>query len=450
MFTRRVKRNQKFRRGHSSEVLGGERLEARWMLSGTPPAVTDVNLSSTDWDSSFVDYLEQSSLGTDGYSIPVGSASQLTTLPWTNLNQIHITFSEDVTIDSYDLSITGVNQTSYEFSDFTYDDQNFVATWTFSNYLENDKLLIDLDADGLDPVQDVDENALDGEWTDGSSTYDSGDSTAGGDFEFRVNILPGDANTGGLVTTYDYVWIRARDGLDTSDPGYDHFRDLDGSGNIDSVDYLVPLGIGYDAPPTGDPAGTSSDAPTSAGFTAVEVDENSADEVLSLFDAFDDAEDTDSELTYEVLSNGNPNLFDSVSVDEVMGDLTLDFAADEFGEAELVIRATDTDGIFIDVPLSVDVESTNVAPVISDFDWYVGVTGLIVFHGTVTDVDNDPTGWTVEFGGLLAGETATVISDGTFEKIVELDPETWGTVTAQTEDDEGLLSNLAEVEFEIS
>jgi hypothetical protein len=39
-----------------------------------------------------------SSLNVGGYSIPVGSGTQLATLPWTGLDQIKIVFSEDVVV----------------------------------------------------------------------------------------------------------------------------------------------------------------------------------------------------------------------------------------------------------------------------------------------------------------------------------------------------------------
>ena len=45
-----------------------------------------------------------------------------------------------------------------------------------------------------DSVTDVAGNALDGEWDNGTDTYNSGDGAAGGDFAFRIDILPGDVN----------------------------------------------------------------------------------------------------------------------------------------------------------------------------------------------------------------------------------------------------------------
>ena len=159
------------------------------------PAVAAVNVAGTGWASSFVSYLESSGAGTDGYAIPVGSSSQLQTLPWTNINQIRITFSEDVAIEAADLSISGVNKTAYVFSAFSYDPNTFTATWTLDAPITKDKLLLDLDADGMDPVRSVSTgDVLDGAWTDCQSTYNSGNGQGGTDFQFRFNVLPGDVN----------------------------------------------------------------------------------------------------------------------------------------------------------------------------------------------------------------------------------------------------------------
>ena len=39
----------------------------------------------------------------------MGSGSQLLTLPWGNINQIKVVFSENVVVDQSDLLLSGVN-----------------------------------------------------------------------------------------------------------------------------------------------------------------------------------------------------------------------------------------------------------------------------------------------------------------------------------------------------
>ena len=421
-----------------------EVLEPRWVLSA--PSVADVNVCSTAWATEFVDYLETSDLGTDGYSIPDGSSDQLKTLPWTNLDQIRITFSEDVDVQMGDLSLSGVNKTAYEFSDFSYDPNTYTATWTLSVAIQKDKLFIDLDGDGLDPVTDTSQNILDGEWTDATSTFNSGNATAGGDFEFRFNVLPGDASLDGYVNMFDAVLVNAIRGKEAGDAGYTIFRDLDGDAEVTLGDWYAVYCRFGSMLPSGDPVGMTDDAPTTAGFAEVNVDEDAADVFLSLFDAFDDAEDSDGDLTYEIIDNTNPDLFESVDIDGVNGELTLDFAFDEFGESLLTIRATDSSGLIVDTTVEVDVASTNQAPVISNFVIWDEGNDQWTIEGTVTDVDDDVEGMVVTLGGILESYnlTATVQADGTFSTQETLVGLYYGIATAQTEDDEGAKSNLVE------
>ena len=56
--------------------------------------------------------------------------------------------------------------------------------------------MLALNADGSNPIEDAAGNRLDGEWTNptsttatGGSVYPSGNGTAGGNFDFRFNVL---------------------------------------------------------------------------------------------------------------------------------------------------------------------------------------------------------------------------------------------------------------------
>ena len=93
------------------------------------------------------------------------------------------------------------------------------------------------------------------------------------------------------------------------------------------------------------------------------------------------------------------------------------------------------DGLIVDTVLSVD------APVISDFSGETDGEGFWTFTGTVTDGDDDPTGWVVTFGGVLNGHYAVVQEDGSFAYSVYLES-AWGDCWAQTEDDHGAESNV--------
>ena len=81
-------------------------------------------------------------------------------------------------------------------------------------------------------------------------------------------------------------------------------------------------------------------------------------------------------------------------------------------------------------------------PLISDFSCEEGPT-VCTFTGTVTDPNQNPAGLTITFGGLLAGDSTTVGSDGTFMYSVAIPDNTSGTVTAQTVDYTDHTSNVA-------
>ena len=182
--------------------------------------------------------------------------------------------------------------------------------------------------------------------------------------------------------------------------------------------------------------------PTTSGIPDVYVDEDAADMVIQLYDAFDDPEDGSDGLAYSVTGNTNSSLLDSVGI-EGYGGLVLEFAPDAFGEATLTIRATDTANQSVETSFTVHVASVDDPPVISDFAAILELGDLWTLTGTVTDVDDPVAGMVVSFGGVFAnfGVTATVQADGTFSLTGEFLGLQSGTATAQTQDPHGLYSD---------
>ena len=160
-------------------------------------------VGSTSWTGSLA----------NGYSIPVGSGTQLLDIAMRQIStRSSVTFNENVTVDQSDLLLTGVNVPSYNVTGgtFSYNSTTFTATWTLPQSIGADKLMLALNADGSDPIHDAAGNHLDGEWTNPTSTtstsgsvYPSGNGTAGGNFDFRFNVLPGDANQDSVVDVTD-------------------------------------------------------------------------------------------------------------------------------------------------------------------------------------------------------------------------------------------------------
>jgi hypothetical protein len=215
-----------------------------WTFSvGALPTVNDVMVSSTSWDISFL-----AELGGDGYWILSG-ADQLATLPWTNIDQVKIVFSEDVNVSQGDLSTQGINVSDYAFVSGPDGSATRTATWTLSAPIAADKLLLVLS----DDVTDTSGNRLDGEWTDGTSTFPSGNGAEGGDFQLRLNVLPGDVNQSEKVTLADYVTVRSRNNAQPGEADYDVLFDVNGSGKITLADYVGVRSRKNDELPTGEP-----------------------------------------------------------------------------------------------------------------------------------------------------------------------------------------------------
>ena len=222
----------------------------------TAPRITEVQIAGTDWSDDFLIYLDAAGLGSGGFSIPGGS-DQLGTISWSNVNQIIIHFSEHVDVQNDDLSIFGVNQPAYRVSDFAYDEDSFTATWMLQGDVQADKLLLELS----DRVHDGGDNPIDGNWQNGADTFPSGNGVIESDdrFVFRLNVLPGEAGSGG-VTRRDLLDTIFRLGSDTDSSNYDPRFDFNGSGRIGVDDLRQVLARLSTHLPSGEPSTAGGDA----------------------------------------------------------------------------------------------------------------------------------------------------------------------------------------------
>ncbi|MCH8042430.1 MAG: lamin tail domain-containing protein [Planctomycetes bacterium] len=216
-----------------------------------PPQVTAVLLSGQQWSETFVDALAAAGLGEVGYSIP-GGAAQFVTLPWSNVDRLHLQFSEHVEVSSAALSLVGVNASNHEIVDFEYDAQRFIATWTLASPLRAERLLFELS----DSVVDASGLPLDGNWTSGVDQFPSGNGAidSGDAFRFRINVVAGDVDADGKVTRGDLLATVRRVGLDTSDERYSPRLDVNADGQIDVRDVREVLSRQSVGLPSGEPS----------------------------------------------------------------------------------------------------------------------------------------------------------------------------------------------------
>jgi hypothetical protein len=172
---------------------------------------------------------------TFGYPVPAG-ADQLKYIPWSRgIDRIAIRFNYDVgsLLDQDDLVVRGVNTVDHPISGFSYDPATKTGVWTLATPVINDKLRIILDDAGVP--------GLDGDWTNEADAYPSGDGNPGGDFNFRINVLRGDANQDGKVNSLDLGLVKAKLNRTATNPGvgasgYSVFADVNADGSINALD----------------------------------------------------------------------------------------------------------------------------------------------------------------------------------------------------------------------
>ena len=88
-----------------------------------------------------------------------------------------------------------------------------------------------------------------------------------------------------------------------------------------------------------------NDAPTFLGFQNVEVDYANNRTTIDLYASFEDAEDADEWLTFQVVDNSNEALFESIRIEN--GLLILDHADGAEGTADIKVVATDRGGLSV-------------------------------------------------------------------------------------------------------
>jgi VCBS repeat-containing protein len=256
------------------------------------PKVAEVLVRGSDWTPEFLGALHPQGLG---YPVPAGQA-QLADLPWRNIDQIVVRFNEHVDVDREDLIVRGVNTATYAITGFNYDPATFTARWTFQAPLAADKLRIDLAGDGLDPIRNANNVRLDGNWTDGGAAFPSGNGRSGGNFLFRMDILPGNVDQEGPTNVLDTIKTRNRQFTSVGDANYSPLFDVNGSGRIDIFDTVQVRNLQFTDLPAGQPgsAGSPAAAPSPApAITATRriarpLDARLVAEVYRLMGAADD------------------------------------------------------------------------------------------------------------------------------------------------------------------
>jgi RHS repeat-associated protein len=237
-------------------------IEVRDIIS---PHVSGIFVRGSTWSDEFVAELAARGFGNGGYAVPVGSCSQLVTVPWANVDQIVIEFDENVAVEVGDLTLNGLNLPSYALrpDGFSYDAATRRATWTLAQPIAADKLLITLSDDVTDASPNA--NVLDGDWTNVLDSFPSGNGSAGSPFRFSFNVLPGDYDRNERTENLDFRPVLDRQFTDIGHTAYDVRADLDGTGFINILDLALARDNQNRSLPLGDPRGNSANPGSVAG-----------------------------------------------------------------------------------------------------------------------------------------------------------------------------------------
>ena len=146
----------------------------------------------------------------------------------------------------------------------------------------------------------------------------------------------------------------------------------------------------------------NNDKPMALGIADLTLNENENAKAINLHQAFEDLQDTDTQLTFSITANSKPSLFQRLEIKGDPDNLHLIPATGQLGTSNISIRATDREGNFTDTNFSVTVR--NQPPNILQQTLYLeenSPAGTIV--GTVQA--EDPDGDTPIFQIIAGNET---------------------------------------------
>ncbi len=198
------------------------------------PTIQSVKVSGSLWDAVFMSNLDPAGVG---YAPVSGEV-----LPWANINQITIQFSEPVVgFDASKFALLGINTANYSanIASVIYDMQNNRGLVTLMAPINGDRIRVAVS----DLVVDAAGNSLDGD----------GNATAGGIFDLVFSILVGDATGEGSVNGADLTPFAASFNQSAGVGSYSAPADWNADGSVNGGD-LSQFAANFNASlPTGQP-----------------------------------------------------------------------------------------------------------------------------------------------------------------------------------------------------
>ena len=196
------------------------------------PNVEVILAHGTAWDSTFLDVLNTESFGDGGIRLGQTAIDNFTPLPWSNVNQITLQFSEWIALVADDLTLLNSEGHLQAIVDFRYSLATNIATWTYEEPLASG----DYDLRLRGNVSDAQGHPLG--TIAGPLPSNSIDTPVIGDLSYRFSVLPGDVNRNRIVDALDTSQIRGLFRSTIGDAQYNLFADINADGRIDNADLI--------------------------------------------------------------------------------------------------------------------------------------------------------------------------------------------------------------------
>ncbi len=209
-----------------------------------PLKVTGIYISGSAWNTSFLSYLGSHGQGSSSFGFNIADGStQLSDLPWFNLNTIIVTFSGTPSqINKSSLEVlSGSGNTVLSTASTTFTQINATTyKWVLPAVLTNSRELVAVASSTSSfgtPVLDANGAGLDGQFSTGGTLPSGSNGLAGGAFSAFYNVFPGDINrdTNDNGTDLNLMRPLAINTRDTTG-SYISFYDVNGDGTINGTD----------------------------------------------------------------------------------------------------------------------------------------------------------------------------------------------------------------------
>jgi choice-of-anchor B domain-containing protein len=206
-----------------SATIGTATSNGNILNEDASPTVSNVYVAGSNWSPALIDAIDGGGTGAGnglGYVVTPGQ-----TLPNNGINRIYLQFDKQVVgVTGASAVLFGSTLTDYAgILTVTYDDVRRLGILQLASPIGRDKLRVGVNANA---VLDLAGNTLDG----------SGSGQPGSHFDFRFNVLIGDANGDGSVNGGDLPAFGASFNRSAGNIGYNSFADWDADGSVNGGD----------------------------------------------------------------------------------------------------------------------------------------------------------------------------------------------------------------------